>query len=342
MFSATVDAGRSQLAQLAHCPFTSRAICYSALCWADYRRYTREFGASIDIREFAKLYGYKPERRRKTPRALDEVFLGGSSADEHAIAADIAEIRRQEILSWQQGVFAQRTRLNNAERVLASAKPTKKAADDQRIAGKKIKQFLRWLSDAERQDAVADDRRIYPGLYVPVMIWENGGRVVKPMRFQCRMRGWTEKVERDHAGTYNARRDSLDKSWSKHWGKQHAVIVIDSFFEHVLRHQAEGRELAPGEAEQDVVIQFRPNPPHDMVLACLYSDWGDAPGDLLSFAFITDEPPSEVLAAGHDRCIIPLRRENIDEWLQPNGNLARMQEILDDRERPYYEHRLAA
>ena len=33
--------------------------------------------------------------------------------------------------------------------------------------------------------------------------------------------------------------------------------------------------------------------------------------------------------------------ENIDEWLA-GGDLARMQAILDDRERPYYEHRKAA
>ena len=31
----------------------------------------------------------------------------------------------------------------------------------------------------------------------------------------------------------------------------------------------------------------------------------------------TDEPPPEVAAAGHDCCIIPLRRERLDEWLNP-------------------------
>ena len=64
---------------------------------------------------------------------------------------------------------------------------------------------------------------------------------------------------------------------------------------------------------------------------------------MLSFAAITDEPPPEVAAAGHDRCIIPINPENIDEWLNPDpSRLARQYEILDDRERPYYEYRLAA
>ena len=63
----------------------------------------------------------------------------------------------------------------------------------------------------------------------------------------------------------------------------------------------------------------------------------------MSFALITNEPPAEVAAAGHDRCIIPIRPENIDAWLNLDpANLAAQYAILDDRERPYYEHRLAA
>jgi putative SOS response-associated peptidase YedK len=60
-------------------------------------------------------------------------------------------------------------------------------------------------------------------------------------------------------------------------------------------------------------------------------------------AAITDEPPPEVAAAGHDRCVIPLKRENIDSWLNPDpANLDAQYAILDDRETPYYEHRKAA
>jgi hypothetical protein len=58
---------------------------------------------------------------------------------------------------------------------------------------------------------------------------------------------------------------------------------------------------------------------------------------------ITDEPPPEIAAAGHDRCIIPIKPENIDAWLCPEpGDLAAQYAILDDRHRPYYEHRMAA
>ena len=110
------------------------------------------------------------------------------------------------------------------------------------------------------------------------------------------------------------------------------------------RHRAEGRELGPDEATENVVLEFRPRPTQDMLVACLWSRW-TAPGEpgLLSFAAITDEPPGEVSAAGHDRCIIPIRPEHVDAWLNPDpANLAAQYAILDDRARPYYEHRLAA
>lgn len=51
----------------------------------------------------------------------------------------------------------------------------------------------------------------------------------------------------------------------------------------------------------------------------------------------------EVAAADHDRCINPIRRKNVEAWLRPDRvNLTAQYAILDDRERRYYEHRLAA
>jgi hypothetical protein len=61
------------------------------------------------------------------------------------------------------------------------------------------------------------------------------------------------------------------------------------------------------------------------------------------FAAITDEPPPEVAAAGHDRCIIPIKAENVDARLNPDPRIIDAQyAIFDDRVRPYYEHRMAA
>jgi len=46
---------------------------------------------------------------------------------------------------------------------------------------------------------------------------------------------------------------------------------------------------------------------------------------------------------GHDRTIINIKPEYVDAWLKPDPkNLAAMDEILEDRRHPYYEHRLTA
>ena len=110
------------------------------------------------------------------------------------------------------------------------------------------------------------------------------------------------------------------------------------------RHRVEGRELRSGEEVDNVVLEFKPRPTQDMVVACLWSRWsGTGEPDLLSFAAITDDPPAEVSAAGHDRCIIPIQPKHVEAWLNPDPkNLAAQYAILDDRDRPYYEHRLAA
>jgi hypothetical protein len=88
-------------------------------------------------------------------------------------------------------------------------------------------------------------------------------------------------------------------------------MVATAFFENVSRHRMEGRELREGEKEDNVILEFRPR-------------------------------PAEVAAAGHDRCIIPFKRESVGAWLDPKGDAQQVYSILDDRWRPYYEHRLAA
>lgn len=121
-------------------------------------------------------------------------------------------------------------------------------------------------------------------------------------------------------------------------------MVVTSFFENVQKNRAEGRALADGEQPENLVLRFDPAGGVPMLMACLWSRWVGVDGEeLLSFAAITDEPPPEVSAAGHDRCIVPIKAEHIDAWLNPDrDNLAAQCAILDDRERPYYENKMAA
>ncbi len=316
-------------------------MCYSAQIRADYARFVRRHGTTIDLEAFHRLYWLRQQDgKAKVPRALDAAFLADPAAAGlhpliHAHAS--AEATRLE-----QELFAQRTRLAKAERTLAG-KPSKKASDDQRIATAKIARAQARLA-ALRRPPDDNDARIYPGYYAPVLVAEGGQRVFKPMRYQCRPAGKPASYDRRYPGTYNARRDNLEGFWKDQFGHMHGVAVLTAFREHVPRHAAEGRPLAPGEHASSVVLEFRPDPPQDMLVACLWSRWTGPDGDqLLSFAAITDDPPPEVAAAGHDRCVIPIRPEHLDAWLNPDpADLAAQYAILDDRERPYYGHRMAA
>lgn len=320
-------------------------MCYSAQIWADYRRYVREYGATLDIREFYELFWERRANPKvKIPKGMELPFreVAGSTGLK-AIEQLIDEFQAAQTVQLEQELFAQRKRLADAERSLQT-KVTKAAESSKRIAANKIDAALRKLADLRRTEPVERDARIFPGNYAPVMVMENGKRVIKPMRYLCRPAGKPAFYDIKYPGTYNARRDSLRGFWRELYGYSHGLVVVNAFYENVNRHRFEHRSLAPSEDVQNVVLEFKHRPMQDMLIACLWSKWS-APGerDLLSFAAITDEPPEEVAAAGHDRCIIQIKPKSIDAWLSPDPkNLGALDAILEDKVRLYYEHRLAA
>jgi putative SOS response-associated peptidase YedK len=321
-------------------------MCYSAEVYAAYDKFVRLFGATMSVKEFFELF-YKrehdPEAKIKVPKAMELAFEKPTTDAEREVKKLIDVFNAQETTRVEQELFAQRKRLADAERTLAT-KATKAATDSKRIATDKISKAMTKLSDLQRKEPKPRDSRIFPGVYAPVMAMDAGELVVMPMRYQCRPAGKPAFYDTKFPGTYNARRDNLEGFWKDLFGYSHGVMLASAFYENVKRHRMEGRELAAGEKEENVALEFKPDGLEEMWVACVWSRW-TAPGQpsLLSFAAITDEPPVEVAAAGHDRCIIPIKPENVMDWLKPQkSNLAAMHAILDDRERPYYEHRLAA
>jgi putative SOS response-associated peptidase YedK len=299
----------------------------------------------MDIDEFARLFFERAEgvSKAKIPKAMEVAFAAPETDAERKIKGFIDQFNRDQTSKLEQDLFQQRKRLADAERSLLT-KVTKAATESQRIATDKITWTRGKLDDIQRTEPLPRDSRIFPGHYAPVMVMENGRRVVKPMRYQCRIAGKPASYDARYPGTYNARRDNLEGYWQPCFGYTHGVMLVDVFYENVSKAKFEGTLSETHERDENVVLEFRPSNGELMHVACLWSRW-TAPGepDLLSFAAITDEPPPEVAAAGHDRCIIPIKPENIDAWLNPDPkNLDAMYAILDDRDRRYYEHRLAA
>jgi hypothetical protein len=164
-------------------------MCYSAEVQEDYRWYIRTFGAKIDIADFVRLYTVRlSEKNIRIGKAMDAAFANPKSDGERQVQALIDEFNASQASTLEQELFKQKKRLADAQRALKT-KPTKKAQEDQRIATQKIDWALGKLNDLRRTELKDKDSRIFPGWYAPVMIREGGEKVLKPMRYQCRLAG---------------------------------------------------------------------------------------------------------------------------------------------------------
>jgi putative SOS response-associated peptidase YedK len=308
-------------------------MCYSAQIQAAYMKYLRETGAEMDIDQFVEIFGARAlDSSIRIPRAVERWFDEPKTDGERRIKTLIEEYRAAEIAKLEREVFIQSRRLADAERTLAT-NVTKAATESKRIAGNKIEQSLTRLERWKSSKPDVAEARIFPMHYAPIVLQDGTRRVMRLGRYHCRKPGESEFIDRKLPGLYNARRDSLGKYWQGLFGVSHAVMMVESFFENVER---DGKNQ---------VLHFVPRPANTMLIACLCAEWKDPKGgrSLLSFAAITDEPPTEVAAAGHDRMIINLKPEHLDAWLQPAGrSLDELQAILGDRQAPYYEHEVMA
>jgi putative SOS response-associated peptidase YedK len=310
----------------------SKAMCYSALVEADYRNYLRLTGAEMDLDQFLEIFSARVEDRSiRIPRALDRAFDSPRNDRERAMRAAIQAWRANEATRLEKELFTQRKRLADAERKLA-AKATQAAQESRRIASNKITQALAKLPLLSGSTPHPNDARIFPMSHAPLVVRDGPRNVVRLARYHCRPAGQPADVDRRFPGLYNARRDNLARFWRAQFGHTHGLMLVHTFFENVERDGA------------NQVLQFVPRPPGVMYVACLYSRWRAPDGqELLSFAAITDEPPDEVRAAGHDRIIVNLAPSNVDRWLTPEGRSEdELQQILTERQQPYYEHRIAA
>lgn len=310
----------------------------------DLKAALRHWGAHVDTGSFEELFRRRADGEDiKIAKAMEANFYSPESEVEARIKAHIDRYNREQIKKCEAELFVQKKRQADADRALI-VKETKKALDDKRISTNKIEWNLRRLNTLQRTEIKPGDSRIFPAWYAPVFVLEGGKYVIKPMRYQCRLNGKPEWYDTKYPGTYNARRDNLEGFWKGVFGKQHGIFIATSFFENVKLHDYEKRALRPDEKPTNLVLHFNPQPTAPMFLACLWDRW-QSPGkpDLLSFSAITDEPPAEIAATGHDRCVIPLQTKNIEAWMNPAGrDKAALYSVLDDRDRPYYENQLAA
>jgi putative SOS response-associated peptidase YedK len=307
-------------------------MCYSAKVEQNIRDLARHFAATLDYSEVERLMMERLAGRPiRLARGFEWNFSHPQTVEERRIQQLDAEYRSKKTTDNEQEVFKQKKRLADAERKL-KVKETNAALNERRVATSKIEASLERIALLTGTQPHEDDNRIFPMTYAPIILQRDGRNVITLARYHLRQKGKPPFTDQKFPGLYNARRDNLERFWRSEFGRTHALMVVDSFYENVERDR------------KNVVLHFTPRPAYQMLVACLYADWSDPKeGRLLSFAAVTDEPPPEIKAAGHDRCIINLRQENVEAWLTPQGRSdEELQKLLSDRQTPYYEHEVAA
>jgi len=307
-------------------------MCYSAQVLQSLKDYLRQYDGDVDYAQIEQLYRERLTNKSiRIPRGFERNFDHPASPEEQRIRDLIDQHRAVTTTKLEQETFVQKKRLADAERKLQT-KTTKGALNDQRIATTRIATNLEKLSLLKGTQSHEDDNRIFPMTFAPILLKRNGRNTVVLARYHLRQQGKPASIDQKFPGLYNARRDNIDRFWRSEFGHTHALMVVDSFYENVDR---DGK---------NVVLHFMPRPAQPMLVACLFSEWrAPEESELLSFAAITDEPPAEIKAAGHDRCIINLRSDNLERWLTPaNRSDEELQSILSDRQQPYYEHEVLA
>lgn len=301
-------------------------MCYSTLVDRALKKIAARHRARINSEAFVDLYAMRVRNPSlKIPPGMDACAaeIGGAAGKSielniRAFRAIEAEQKRAQLIAVESDIAALEQRLKT--------KVTKTAQQQLGIKQRKRAKLLEPIPESS-----GDSYRIYPYQFTPVIIGSVGGREIVPMRYRVLPRTGVEIP--DNYNVFNARRNSLQsvRTWNPLFGKQHAIFPFVRFFEWVERDR------------KKIEVTFSPDGFIDMWAASLYEECKTEYGVIRSFAMVTDEPPPEVSAAGHDRCPIFLSESLIDEWLNPQSHsLAQLDELLNHTQPTHYSHFLAA
>lgn len=120
----------------------------------------------------------------------------------------------------------------------------------------------------------------------------------------------------------------------------YGIMIVNVFYENVKCYDMEYCELVFGEKFENVVFEFKLNLLQDMLVVCLWLYWQKVGEfDLLFFVVIMDELLFEVVVVGYDCCIILIKLEYVDVWLNFDFlNFKVFYDIFDDWVLVYYEY----
>lgn len=301
-------------------------MCYSSLVDRSLKKVASRHRAKINAQAFVDLYAMRVNIPSiKIPDGMDICAeeIGGTAGK--SIEKSIREYRAGEdarVIQQLNSLDVEICELQQKNHV----KPTK-TAQSQLQSKLRKREKLRQPS----AEPIGDTYRIFPHHFAPVIFDAGDGREIVPMRYRILPRTGVEIPTQYNV--FNARRDSLlsVRSWKPLFGRQHAIFPFRKFYEWVERD------------EKKVELSFTPDGFSEMWASSLYEECKTENGLIRSFAMVTDEPPAEIAAAGHDRCPVFLREDLFEEWLHPVGkSLQELDALLDHKQPTHYTYALAA
>jgi putative SOS response-associated peptidase YedK len=275
--------------------------------------------------------------------AMDEAFLKDpSTIQDRGIATKISRWHEAEIEKLKGEIDTQTERLKKAEAKL-KIKQTKTAENEKRIASNWIEKYSAKIKSHSHPTPKSElDKRIFPFHYMSMLYLDDAGeKIIAPFRYHMRPHDEAPSFDDTHNGCYNARFNNLKRVafWKDSLSKRRGLIVVEKFYENVatVAYLKKNKLPKSEQFKENVVVCFEPKGVEYMFIPTLWDKWTDEKSVLYSAALITDDPPPEVSAAGHDRCPIFLNEDVVESWLRA-ASAADAIAILDERVRPFYEH----
>ncbi|MGE3262303.1 MAG: SOS response-associated peptidase family protein [Bacteriovoracia bacterium] len=303
-------------------------MCYSTRIKTSLKEIAGEFQAQTDLSSFESLLRQRlSSPQLRVPFGLDRYFLLSQDPAEARLSPFISAFHAEE---KSRNEIALRAAVHEL-RALESKKPSATGAKKIGVLQRRIvKLDGKIRASFDRIDPLDD--RIFPSYFAPVIVEEAGKRFLRPMRFRVQNPDGSEIPSQYNV--FNARHDSLlsAKTWRPLFGKNHLIFPFQRFYEWVSAH---------GKKEE---IYFAPENREVMWAAGLFSvSPSGNDGAISSFAMVTDNPPAEVAAAGHDRCPVFLKQEQLKNWLSPQKSSPEsLLLLLRSIEKTFYLHGLAA
>lgn len=307
-------------------------MCYSAMIEADLRKLQKKFNVKIDWESFDEAYNIRMKYdQAMIPSGLDSYIIKNAETPLQKRLAKMAkehykgEIEKfsAKLKKYEQDVLDFEAKLKAGSK----AKDLKTKLEKRRETVEWHKEKIDYYERIEETGAP----RVFPNFYAPVIIKDGKEELIRLMRYHlCPKNG--KELNAFQYNLFNARRDKLleSRTWKPVFGKKHAIFPFLRFYESV-----EGKN---GEAK---IIYFEPRDQDIMWSAAIYEESKIAPGLIRSFAAITDEPPPEVSAAGHDRCPVFLSEDKFERWLEPQESPLELVELLTSVVPAYFEHTAA-